>query len=637
MRQTTSNPNDDSIITKPLAWTLLITLLLVVWFLWSYLWDRYQVVRDIQNFYWMARAKDAGLFARDYLYIPTNNIIELNISGFDLLIYPLSLGYGLFFYLASTIIDYVWITKISALLIAPICVIFLFRIGQHLRDALTGVSLSLLFVFFILASPLSISIFSGLQRGYAIPILIAFLYFLIRQNFTLAGFMILISAFVYLPNFPPMVITYLFCLLNFNGKYKVSLDLSRSKVLPLVIFGVGSTLAVASAMAVQLQIIPNTPIPEFTEITYPSSTVGENPFYQPGGSMSLFIGFPFLGRAGLFDTGGDVVNFLVMAVLATLIYRVIGVQSVRRVPRPTWYLLAAGIIMYIISFSIVVEFSSFVLYLPSRYTRSTLILTMLFFIGLNWVDFAQRFPHWFFKNLRLIVFFFVCLGLVLGVVYFLTPNTKLVMPTFWLIGLMLSGVLVPLGATWLFHLVQSSLASKSSLRWGAAAAVLVVTMTLATFYINLLTVKKSQPSAEERALYEFVAALPKDVVLAGDPDILTNIPLFSKRSVLFREMFPRDDAPILQYFDAQYGETVQPAFDFCRRYRTDYLILNTQDFQAAYLTEAQFFYQPWNDQIVDLIDGRTEFALLDLKPIFTSGPYRVIKCDADTFLAASHK
>ena len=152
-------------------------------------------------------------------------------------------------------------------------------------------------------------------------------------------------------------------------------------------------------------------------------------------------------------------------------------------------------------------------------------------------------------------------------------------------------------------------------------------------YIRVLSVKPIDPSEDERNIYEFVASLPKDTVLVGNPDIMTNIPLFSKRSVLFKGLFPRGDAPIVKYFDAQYAETAQPVLDFCRQFQINYLVLDTRDFNPDDIAKGHFFYEPWNSSIRTVVNGRSDFVLPQLEPIFTSGPYRVIKCDPDILFA----
>jgi hypothetical protein len=639
MIKTTSDLNKPQWARKLLTLTLTVSLLFTVWSLSSYLWDKYRVVRDVQNFYWMARAQDPDLFARDYLYISSDQVIPVDLLDFHLLLYPLSFGYGLFFYLASTVLDYVWLTKLSVLVLVPLSVIYLFKLGQRLEDNLTGLSLSLIFMFFILASPTSTSMVSGLQRAFAIPLFIAFLYHLICRQYLGAGLMMFLSALIYLPNFPPMVIAYVMSLIAFERPFKFSFRITRTSLLPFVGTLLLSGVFVGLALAVQLGWIsaPSSPPPVTVNANEPVP-VSENPHYQAeGASEQLFIGFPFLGRAGIFDTGGDVANFLVMMIFAGLIYKIVGPQSLRRMPKEAWYLLVAGLIMYAAALFFLFGLSSFALYLPSRYGRSALFLTGLLFVGLNWVDFLHKFPDWLLRNARLLIFFFVSFGLALLAVYLFSSNRPLIIPTVWFIGLILSGILALLGGSSLFWLAVNNFPMKNAMRWGGLLILGVIVVWLGTIYINILGVKTTNPSRAERDIYEFVATLPKETVLAGDPALMTNIPLFSRRSVLFRDLFPTTNAPIVQYFDAQYAETPQSMLDFCQRYQVHYLALNRTKFSPDYLAKGNFFFQPWNDKIVEIVVGRSNFALLQLEPVFASGPFMVIKCDTETMLADGSK
>jgi len=338
MYQYSSNISKNEQNNRWLALVLIVTFLLSLWILSSYLWDKYRVVRDVQNFYWMARARDATLFSVDYLYISGRSIIETNILGFNLLLYPFSLGYGLFFYVASTVLDYIWLTKLSILILVPLSVIYLFKLGRFLKkDESTGISLSLIFIFFALASPLSTSIVSGLQRAYSIPLLIVFVYYLLRQKYIWAALLIFVSTLIYLPNFPPMVLAYGFSLINIKRSLNLSLNLNRAVLMPFAISLLFSTVIVILALAVQLDLLSHPSPPVFGGVPT-NLEVSENPVYQSGGSMALFIGFPFLGRAGIFDTGGDVTNFLVLSIFAALIYKIVGRQSFQQLPKEIWYL-----------------------------------------------------------------------------------------------------------------------------------------------------------------------------------------------------------------------------------------------------------------------------------------------------------
>ncbi len=632
MKSSLLDLNKPHFTNRLLVLALLISLLLTIWALGAYLWDAYRVVNDTQNFYWMARAQDPTLFPRDYVYIAGNAILKLDIFGFHLLLHRRSPGYGLLFYLPGTLIDYVWLTKLAGLTLMTICIIYLFKLGQFLQNNLTGLSLSLIFIFFNLASPLSLSVFSGLQRGFAVPIFIVFLYYLIRRQYIWAALLIVIGALIYLPNLPPMVLAYGLSLVDFKRPFKVSVTLNKSNLLPLIGALLLSSMVVVLALASQLGLLSPSP-PIFPVQAKPALRISENPVYQSGGPMPLFTGFPFLGRAGIFNTGGDVTNFLVMLIFGFLIYRTVGRQSFRRVPKEVWYLVLAGVVMFFASSFFVFSLSSFALYLPSRYTRSTLFLTALFFMGLNWIDFLNKLPGWLRKNRHRLIFAMVSFSLAMGIVYLFSSNRPLLIPTIWLLGVMASGVLVLLGGSSVFWIAGGYSPLKGAIRWTSVLVIGGLTLYLGTIYTGILGIKTTNPAQPERDVYEFVASLPKDVMLAGDPDVMTNIPLFSKRSVLFRGLFPRGNAPIVEYFDAQYAETPDTMIDFCQRYQIDYLVLNTDKFTPRHLNREDFFYQPWNDQIVASVAGRSDFTLLRVEPTFISEPFRVIKCDAETILA----
>ncbi|MEM7346478.1 MAG: hypothetical protein AAF485_19730, partial [Chloroflexota bacterium] len=521
-----------------------------------------------------------------------------------------------------------------------------------LQNNLVGLSLSLIFMFFALSSPLSTSIASGLQRGFAIPLLIIFLYYIIRQQFVGAAIAIFLSAIIYFPNFPLLVVTYSLTLVKVTSPFKISLDFSKAKLWPFVAALVASSGFLALAVAAQQRLLPVVPSPPLPDPIKPE--VSTNLYLSlKGGPTPLFENTFLLGRAGLFDTGGDVANFLTMFLLAFLVYRVLGRQSFQKVPPVIWRFLIASGVMYIASFLVLIQFSSFVLYLPSRYTRSTFFLSILFFIGLNWSDFLIALPRWGWRNRRLIAFFFCSFLLSVTGVYLFSANRALLLPTLWFLGLLLSGSFTLLGGSWLFWLAVTG-------RWFEAfrrkpdntdrrsfikiitpfhkfqRLILILLIGLAigylgTTYITIIGLKPIDPSRDERNIYEFVAMLPKDAILAGKPALMTNIPLFSKRAVLFRGLFPEISSPFIEYFDAHYAEHSQKIVDFCEKYRVDYLVFDRKDFRADYLARQQFFPDPWNSVIVDTVAGRSQFALLQTQPLFTSGPFSVIKCDNEMF------
>ncbi|MCP4373293.1 MAG: hypothetical protein GY797_35080 [Deltaproteobacteria bacterium] len=594
------------------------------------LWDRYRVVRDVQNFYRMARYQDPTLFSNDP--ITGFRSIEVMVFGQPIIFYPRSLGYGLLFYLPGLFIDFIWLVKWLGFALMALCVVYLFKMGRFLGDNLTGLGLSLLFAFFILAADQSISIATGLQRAFAVPLLIMFLYYMVRKQYVGAGLMIFASTLFYLPDFPLLVIAYGLSLITINRPFKVSLTITPANLGPFILGLTLSALVVGFALAVEYQIFSFSSPTTVLSATQQDTPAPQDPFHYSQGFAPLFFG-PLLGRAGILDSGADTINLIVLLILGGLIYKTIGRQSLQRLPGIFWRLLAAGGIMYTLSLFVIFGLSSLALYLPSRYTRSTLFVIALCFVGLNWPDFLRKLPNWLHRNVRLLIFFVISLGLVLVGAYTLFPDRLLVIPLILLIGLILSGIFAVLGWSFLFLLVKNGVPWRGAAKFIMPLVISCITIFTSAIYIRTMGVQYTNPSNVERDVYQSVASLPKNTLLAGTPYLMEGIPLFSKRSVLFRELFPRSSDPIVEYFDVQYAETPQPILEFCRRYKVNYLVLDLTVFTQNYLAKADFFYQPWNDQIVETVTGRSDFVLPKIQPAYASGPLNVIKCDAETILA----
>lgn len=81
-----------AVIILSLIWSLLV--------LWPKLSDYYRFPGDVRTFYWMAKFQDPALFPFDD-FLAHKDLVELNLWGKPLLLYPTSLGYGLLFYAAS--------------------------------------------------------------------------------------------------------------------------------------------------------------------------------------------------------------------------------------------------------------------------------------------------------------------------------------------------------------------------------------------------------------------------------------------------------------------------------------------------------------------------------------------------------
>ncbi len=603
-------------------------MLLALWVQAPSLVDKYRITIDVQNFYWTARAQEPTLFNRDLIYMVGRELVEVDLFGGRLFLMPNSLGYSLIFFLGSTLLDYVWLSKLAVFVLMPLCVTYLFKLGQHLKDDVTGLSLSLFFAFFILASAESISLTTGLQRAFTIPLLIVLLYYLIKEQYWPVGLMLFVCALIYFPILPLAVLTTIFSLIRFDKKKTLSPP--SAAILPfmlgLTLSGVAAAFFFSIDSKLYIPYTPIAPLPNFNDnVKLP---ILHDPRFQAGGYAPMFDVFPILGRTGLFDTGTDLLNVLLFMLLGWFIYQVLGRSALQRVPRPVWGLLLAGLIMYAASLFFIVVLSSTALYLPSRYSRSAFFMVGFFIVGLNWVDFINQLPRWLIKNsrvMRMVVFFTISLGLTLLIANGLLPQPSPFVPTIVLLGLLLSGLLTVFGTTAIFWLIGRRIKANQH-NFFLTLLIILLTMPVGANYLRTLPTPTLNPSASERALDEFVATLPKDVMIAGDPNLMTAIPLFAKRMVLFRRLHPLNDYAILDYFEAKYAESPQPLEAFCQKYGVTHLAFDTTTFSPDYLAQKNFFHEPYNHAIIQFVKGKKNFVFPKLSPIFRHGSVVVVSC-----------
>lgn len=623
------NQANDPILWLVLAW--LASLLMLLWALAPSLGDWYQIDHDLQNFYWMARYQDPTLLVPDHLS-PGQDVVEVDLLGYRLLLYPVSLGYGLLFYLASFFIDFLWFAKLLSFILMSLCTIYLYRLGQRWGSKINGLSLSLIFAFFMAASYQSISVASGLQKAFAVPLLILFIYAMSFRQYWTAGAIIIVSGLFYLPNVPLLIAAYALSFIRRRSPYHLSLDVSPAKLVPF------SGAVALSIVLVGLALLAQSDILSLTTNSSSDSQVQlpltEDPYFQEGGAVPVFFGLsPLLGQVGLLDAGTDVVNFGTLLLLGGWVYSVVGASALQRVPGIIWRLLLAGFIMYGVALFFVFELSSQALYWPSRYTRAVLFLAPIYFIGLNWSDVLDRGPAWFKCHGRRLAAVLIALILSLAATYAWPATRFFVWPLGWFTGVIAGGLSAVVGGSLGLNWLASSARWRNGRSIIAAGVILTVTISLGTVYLRALGLKTLNPSGSERKVYEFVRTLPKEILLAGEPTIMSGIPLFSQRRVLLRGLFPEADAPILDFFNAQYAESPESILHFCRRYDLDYWVIDQTNFTTDYLARQDFFYRPYNDQIVTLVTGRSNFILPQLEPVFSSSSLRVIKCDAPTIMA----
>jgi hypothetical protein len=603
---------------------------------WEVLWDKYRVAYDVQNFYWMARYQDPDLFPVDYKYLSDNSIVLVELSGLEILLLVRSIGYGLLFWGFSFLADPILLFKLLVFILMPFSVFIIYKHGISRGNHTTAFTTSVLFIFFILSSPDSIGISAGFQRSFAIPLIILFLYLLIHHKNNYAALLIVIGILIYPPVSAIMAVAYALNLIKAKNLAKLSLDLSPKRSIPLLIALFLCLPFLLFTYYSQLGIFKTPVNTSFPSGEHQSAGILDDARYQEGGVISLHVIYPFLGRLGLFDEGADFINFLILITFAIILFFRGGIRTLSNVPREVWTVLFAGFIMYTISLITIYLLDSTFLYLPSRYTRVTLFLVTILFIGFNWHYFFEGDAKRLMKTVRLFFFFWICVALSLFFVDIFMPELMsqgyfiILFLVFIFSGLMVGFVIG--SVLWIVPKIRAWIMSVKGVPRITRAVLSVIFFILVVIigknYMGILGWYAIDPSPASREVYEYISTLPKDTLVMGDPALMSGVPLYSKRSVLFRKLFPSQNAPVLEFFDAYYAESPQKVIDFCSKYDISYLVINHDHYSTTYLSRGDFFYNPYNEKIIDITTSRSDFILPNVNAVYGSGEFNVIKCDS---------
>jgi hypothetical protein len=574
----------------------------------------------------MARFQDPGLFPSDHLL--DRYLLDVHIFGRAIPVYPRGLGYGILFFGASFFVDHVLLSKYLVFLLMPVSIFYLYKLGRSFRGKREGLMISFFFIFLMLGAYQSISIASGLQRSFAIPLLIIFVYYLLEEKYVGVGFLILLSALFYLPVFPVIAGTSFLSLIDYQPPFRFSFRIEWRKYLPVIV-GLGLSVL----FIIWIFSIDNSAKFIGLEQKEGLTPFSDNPRYQAGGIAPLYLIFPLVGRAGFVETGTEVIFLLIFMLLGLVLFLVSG-QKVWDFDSPVFRnLLVASLVCYFLSLFVILKFSSTALYFPSRYTKYVLFFGSICGLGLHWEGFLSAFPDWIYKNFLWIIL--VSLGIIVGLItsYFLLPSGVFIAVK-WLITIIGSGLFLVLGPSCLLSWFRRGSWQERSNRYLFLVALLitvVLSFLSAEYFFDSLGQVYIDPPDFERRLYDYLEDLPKDVLIAGDPLLMNRIPLFAKRDVLYREIQPPPHQLdlIMEYFHVQYSGDSRPVFDFCRKHDVNYLVVDNRDFNAESLATGEVFYPSFNQALLDIIKVRDSYALQEMEPVFESGPIFVINCEVD--------
>lgn len=607
---------------------MLVAFVLALFVQWPLLRDPHLLEPDFRNFYLAHRAQNPDLF-------PGQELDSLELGS------PL---YTAMLWGASQFVPPAVFAKLLIFPLLLLSVYFLFRIGQKMRGPGTALAMCLGFTVFILAADTEVSVTAGVQRSFAIPLLLMLLYVLMQERYRGAIAVVFLSGLIYLPILPVTLMTTVLALAFRRHENGWRLELKRRSLILLFLV---LLLVIVPLLPFVLTKLVNL-VSEGLEAWRQGRHLLVDPYYGPDGLRSMFNVFPIVGRGGLVISGSIFVQVYVLFMLALLIW-VVRRKRLHPMPGSFQLLLLSSFVMFVLAWLGILLTSSWILYLPSRYTQFTLFLWLVVFVFANigpaLEDLAkalqrhkQRLLH-----IAIPILILAVTAVVATADLELPPTTaSLLWPAMRVALILLALLALPL--LWLSSrrtgVKAPSDTDPKALRriWIVLGLMLLL---LAPYYIRLTGPPMHRPSDEDLALFDYLNTLPQDVMIAGDPCSLDDVHYYARRNTLASCWDPgadRELAILVEQLDAYYAEDSEQLLDFCREYGVDYLVVNESTTSAAFVREGEIIYEPANTQLLSRVQGRNDFVLAQIpqdKRLFQSGDKFVVTCTADSLVNIS--
>jgi hypothetical protein len=153
--------------------------------------DNYYLEEDFRNLYWVHKYVDPELFSNDTVI--GYQIAQYDIGFTTIVFHKLSPLFSIPFALTAPFISP---TLLSKLFIFPLILIanyYLFKIGSNNANPKSAAHLCILFSVLILTGGDGFSVANGVQRSFAIPLLLMLVHFLIQKQYGKSAIVVFLS------------------------------------------------------------------------------------------------------------------------------------------------------------------------------------------------------------------------------------------------------------------------------------------------------------------------------------------------------------------------------------------------------------------------------------------------------------
>lgn len=506
-----------------------------------------------QHIFWMQRYLNSGLFPGDVIADYFESIAPLGYSSV----------YRLFAYVG---VEPLVLSKFIPPIMGAIAAGFAFWVTLEIFPVpfagfVTSVTLSQ-------TMWASDELSSGTPRAFLYPLLLAFLYYLLRKSWFACVVLVALQVLVYPQSALISLSLVAIRLIHWQDK---RLSLSQDwRDYTLLALGSCCILALALYMQAASEFGPVVTrtaaeaMPEF-------QAQGRNSFFDSGLGYWL-DGYP--DRSGIFHRKTFFPRTLFVGLslpfLLLLPFKTHTVRKVRSQGYILLQLLLVSLVWYVLAHLLL-----FKLHLPSRYTSHTIRIVLVLAAGISWTMLLQIFLR--------------ASKVWMGASIFKQDSKPM-----------------------------TSLASLLSqlLTLGIPTCLLVGMVFYYPLFVKDFPITHYYDLSYAEPTYEFFASQPKDSLIASLSYEASNIPTFSARSVFissehalayhtgYYSQFRQRAEALIQ---AHYSEDPAVLSDFVDRYEINFWLLDDKAFQATYLTESRWLkqFQPMaDDAILTLQEGR---------------------------------
>lgn len=141
---------------------------------------------------------------------------------------------------------------------------------------------------------------------------------------------------------------------------------------------------------------------------------------------------------------------------------------------------------------------------------------------------------------------------------------------------------------------------------------------------------------EDKEIYDYIKALPKDVLIAGHPWDMNCIALYGQRKpfIMSEANIPyyKDYYTIIRqrnfdFFSAYYSDSKLAVEELCKKEGITHIVTNKEYFDDKFLNKKRVFQEPFNSYIKNITQGKKVFYLQNPDNVlFESGNKTIISC-----------